>query len=461
MRLPLLALLTLLAVQDPQPEWRDPELVADGGALPWTIGWDGDALVVVAFRMTGPGEATLDIHRRPKNGAWKRIVEAELGKQAGPPAVAIRKGRIDAVLMGGDRKPRFLSVDLATGKAGEPAEIAVEVEKLEDDIWPSLVEHDGALYYLGAITGENPQDLFLLKSADNGATWSRPATEGWAQKRREAFSPTLFSCGGSLHAVFTPEPGKLRHVASADGGTSWKDQRWGFEPGDGALAYAAGSSRDRGIVLYAALADGSKEAEIKSAVTSDGGRTWTAGGAAGRLVFGDLQTFRSLVVSGDRAALTTMWAPEGAGREEAEGTVFVTADGGATWTDANMHLGLARHSAFPIPTFDGKELLVAFINGENAMSAMGKGEADLLVRRRGAPAPADLSDEEQTALKEAIAKLKDEDVAVRDAAVSKILGLGRRVVPHLRKAMLASDDFEMRDLLGSLQKKLTPRWLKP
>jgi photosystem II stability/assembly factor-like uncharacterized protein len=166
--------------------------------------------------------------------------------------------------------------------------------------------------------------LVILRTTDGGATWSRVAGLPPAADNEGAFaaSGTNVAMYGRDRAWIGTSTSRV--LRSTDGGRSWSAHATPIATGPSAGIFSiAFRDNDHGIVVGG---DYRKEAEAvdNAAITSDGGRTWTA--------IKGLSGFRSVVayLPGEKTTLIAV-GPQGAD---------LSTNDGKTWTPLTGATGL-------------------------------------------------------------------------------------------------------------------------
>jgi hypothetical protein len=399
----------------------------------------------------------LDLHASGDGGrTWKKTATVKAGTASSPPAALLRKGRLDVVFSDAEKKPKGMSVDLATGKASEPAPLGVEGVTLDNRPWPELVELKGAL----VLFCRDGKTLSIVRSGDEGKTWAKLETPELKMVRSDGICPAVFACGEALHVVLSPDLGSIEHWVATDGGKTWKKRETAFQgKGSKLFSYAGAASGKHGVILFGSYEESKRKAWLHAATSSDGGETWSTGGEVMESRFNDPQMFRSVAASGGRFAFFGCRTPHEGGGRTGEGLLLLTEDGGTSWKDAGAAAGLERNNFLGHAAFTKDGLVAVFLNSEGFSFERAEGNF-VLARRRGKASPAALTEAELAAFAKAVEQLRDEDVGVREKAAEAIAALGARARLALETAIAQAKDAEVRAALEQIRKKMTPAWRK-
>ncbi|MBI2898751.1 MAG: exo-alpha-sialidase [Planctomycetes bacterium] len=455
----------LICVQD--EGWSRPvELAKDRTTIPWALARVEGGLALAAIRIEDGRGFTWMFHLSKDAGRnWTKTGEFEAGKMDGPPAALVRGGRLLTAAVQDGKKLTFRSFDLATGKPDEAISIDVEgLDKVQDDVWPTLVEHGGALHLLCAKQDERDR-IFVLRSADGGKKWSALPVPEWTTHHRDGCRALLFAAGRDLHVVFSPdrEMASISHYSSADGGKSWTDRKTAF-PADGSKVFpmAVAVDGDRVCIAYGRGSSKAKT-EIRAMTSADGGRTWAAGGTMLETRVDDMSLLCSVAVAGEKAAFFGLtFSPE---QKQVGTAVVLSRDGGRTWKDLDLSERMKQVNLFSTGTFsaDGSELYVAFVNAADMSVLEGRGEGHLLFRRWGRPEASQqppLTEEERKQVLALVERLGDEDLEAREEATRKLIEAGERALPLIREVLGRTKEGEVRSRLEAVVAKIVPPWWK-
>jgi len=461
-------LLSLLAAQD----WSRPvEIDRVKLCLPWSLTEGKGAFHLTVFGVDKERSLTLVCHRSTDTGrTWTRVASVALGKLDGPPGVLVRDGRIRLLLIQEKRQLAFRSVDLSSGNLSDARPIAIEgTAKIEDDLWPTLIEHQGALFGLCAESGGRPNRLLLLKSSDDGKSWSLVSDPDWkTHSRHDGMRPLVASAGGQLHLFFneTESLDSISHYASADDGKSWAKRDTTFTGRDPKLFPLAAGTDDTALsVVYGSYGSSKRDAAIHSLVSADGGKSWTRRGDLFETAIDDPTIFCNLSVAGNHAAFFGIRMVPGDKDHSLPPVIRWTEDSGKTWNHPDLSANLRRFNLSPVGTLsrDGKGFLVAFVNVENPAGWLNRWdqEAILLIRRWGAVEAAvvsPLTEEETAQLRSWISQLEDDDIQLREQATEQLVRFGERALPLLATIQSETSDPEVKSRLEEIRKRILPVW---
>ncbi|RMG96099.1 MAG: exo-alpha-sialidase, partial [Chloroflexi bacterium] len=176
-------------------------------------------------------------YARFENGRWtspRPVLNSPKGKTDQIAIAADQRGNLLAVWSGGESGGIYFSRAVADRAASvtEWLEPQLLPAPREAGSWPDiLVDRAGIIYVVYTIQLNEARGIYLVRSADNGNTWSDPIQifNGVAAGWEMVGAPRLTQTGnGSLHLLWTREtlpdgtgPLTLVYARSDDGGTSW------------------------------------------------------------------------------------------------------------------------------------------------------------------------------------------------------------------------------------------------
>jgi hypothetical protein len=190
------------------------------------------------------------------------------------------------------------------------------------------------VYLLLEIRGTPENVLLCVRSADAGATWTKPVTMGVTKMHEDSSRVGGFEWSADHFGRFdSPSDGAMRFCRTRDGGKTWAfdDVSPPDDLGDGArrVALETVSGGDRDYVVYlGSKAESRRTGALYLAWTPDQGKSWAGGFAVtGEWPVSELSTFVQCVVTGGRFALVHL-----AGDEESfEHRMWQSPDRGYTW----------------------------------------------------------------------------------------------------------------------------------
>jgi hypothetical protein len=225
----------------PSSLWDLPSLLATGSDRISSMVYlpDGDLMHALWMQSlaTGAGESRNNmVYSKWDASIWSsaKDVMGDFGNVSGNLAAVVNEpGRL-SITWSDERTGNLLFSWASSSKAYSSAEWASPLDLPSPSEWTSspdmMIDSSGTLIVVYAVPLNEKRGIYLVKSTDNGATWSAPVSvfdaesTGWVMVNR----PKIALTGdGHLHVLFnnysglTNQPAELYYCQSLDGGVTW------------------------------------------------------------------------------------------------------------------------------------------------------------------------------------------------------------------------------------------------
>lgn len=237
------------------------------------------------------GRAVVKVTRQPRQGSqWEPpvVVSTESGAAANPQLAELRDGAVLCAYRVVDGTNR--TIRTARSRDGGRSWAALStIDTCPEGVWePHLfVLPSGDLAVLYATERYRPQVVAMRRSLDGGATWGEEQIVASHPSSRDGMPVPALLPSGDILVVFEAQdyagrPFVIRCTRSSDGGRTWSDRSLVYaseKPGKKAGApFVAVLPTGELVVSFQTdedkPRDGDAVCDMKTVVSTDGGRTW-------------------------------------------------------------------------------------------------------------------------------------------------------------------------------------------